>query len=167
MDEAVAPAAPVAIAPVRKSHVAGVHPLLLELLELCRDMVPLVQQGFGDTEAGFRLVSDAERVIARTEREIQRQLAVPTRQKSSFFGRVGNHYDFEVTVYKVLQRQHFCRIEGRDRIGRRMVVRVATDEEVLVSPGETVMFRGRVKAHRAIFGEPVTCIETTSGVMRV
>ena len=109
----------------------------------------------------------AERVIARAERESLRLWgAMPP--KSGFFGRVGNHYDFEITVKKVYERARHYRLEGRDRLGRRVIIRVKKDEDPFsISAGETIFFRGRILAHRALFGAPVNYIEATSGVIKI
>lgn len=149
----------------RKHSADGLYAMTYALLEVCRQMLPLVRSGYGDTSEGERLVGAAEQVITRTECELQQQRAVPVRQRSGYFGRVGNHYDFEITLFKVLQRQKFSRLEGRDRPGRRIAVRLNIDEDSpAVRPGETVFFRGRVKSHRFLLGEPVTYIEATSQV---
>ena len=146
---------------------AGASPLLVALLESCKAMLPLVRQHYADTPAGDPVIVAAERVIARAERESLRLWGVMP-PKSGFFGRVGNHYDFEITVKKVHERVRHYRMEGRDRLGRRVIIRLKKDEnEFSISSGETIFFRGRVLAHRALFGAPVNYIEATSGVIKV
>jgi hypothetical protein len=146
---------------------AVASPLVASLLESCKAMLPLVRQHYADTPAGDSVILAAERVIARAERESLRLWgAMPP--KSGFFGRVGNHYDFEITVKKVYERARHYRMEGRDRLGRRVIIRVKKDEDPFsISAGETVFFRGRILAHRALFGAPVNYIEATSGVIKV
>ena len=109
----------------------------------------------------------AERASERAENQSLRLWgAMPP--KSGFFGRVGNHYDFEIVVKRVYERTRHYRVEGRDRLGRRVIIRVHKDEnEFSVSPGETILFRGRILTHRALFGAPVNYIEATSGVVTV
>lgn len=142
-------------------------PLLAALLESCKAMLPLVRQHYADTPAGDPVIMAAERVIARAERESLRLWGVMP-PKSGFFGRVGNHYDFEITVKKVHERARHYRMEGRDRLGRNVIIRVKKDEDPFsISAGETIFFRGRILAHRALFGAPVNYIEATSGVIKI
>lgn len=149
----------------KKLPTDSVNLLLNSLMEVCCQLLPLVQRELGESPDGILLVGNAQRVIAKVERYLQVQ-AAPVRQRSGYFGRVGNHYDFEITLFNVLQRQRFWRLEGRDRLGRRIAVRLEHDEDrIHVARGEVVYFRGKIKAHRFLFGEPVTYIEATSQVI--
>ena len=151
-----------------ESSPARVSPSVSALLEACKAMLPLVRRHCAGTQEGDSVIQAAERAIARAERGSPRSWKGHPQQKSGFFGRIGNHYDFEISVVRVRERLRFYRLEGSDRLGRRVVIRVKKGEE---SPsfegGESVFLRGRVLAHRTLFGEPVTYIEATSGVMKV
>jgi hypothetical protein len=142
--------------------------LLPALLESCRAMLPLVSRhcaGDADAEA---IIKAAERVIDRAEREARHTLKGGLQHRHGFFGRLGNHYDFEITISSVREKELIIRCEGQDRQGRRMVARIRKGDESLdAEAGDTIFFRGRVIAHRALFGEPVTHIEVTSGVMKI
>lgn len=148
-------------------NAAVASPIVAALVESCKAMLPLVRQHCAGTPAGDSVIKAAVQAIARAENESVRSwVGVPP--KSAFFGRVGNHYDFEITIGKVLERARHYRLEGRDRLGRRVIIRVNKDEnEVSVSAGDTVFFRGRVLAHRALFGDAVNYFEAISGVMKV
>jgi hypothetical protein len=130
-------------------------------------MLPLVRHHYAGTPDGDPVIMAAERAIERAENQSLRLWgAMPP--KSGFFGRVGNHYDFEIVVKRVYERVRHYRVEGRDRLGRRVIIKVRKDEnEFSVFAGETIFFRGRMLAHRALFGAPVNYIEATSGVMKV
>jgi hypothetical protein len=131
-------------------------------------MLPLVRAHCAGTEEGDAAIQAAERAIARAEKESHRSRKGHSRQKSGFFGRIGNHYDFAISVARVQERLRFYRLEGSDRLGRRVIVRVRKgDEPFSVEGGTSVFFRGRVLAHRTLFREPVTYIEATSGVLKV
>ena len=142
-------------------------PVVAELLEACKAMLPLVRGYCAGVEGVDAVVGNAERAIERAESDSLRHWgAMPP--KSGFFGRVGNHYDFEITVKRTHERTRHYRIEGRDRLGRRVIIRVVKDEEGLsVTAGEVIFFRGRILAHRALFGAPVNYIEATSGVVKL
>lgn len=156
------------ISPDEGSRSAAVSsPLMDALLESCKAMLPLVCRHYAGTPEGESVIMAAERAIERAENQSLRLWgAMPP--KSGFFGRVGNHYDFEIVVKRVYERTRHYRVEGRDRLGRRVIIRVHKDEnEFSVSPGETILFRGRILTHRALFGAPVNYIEATSGVVTV
>lgn len=148
--------------PARVSHSQSA------LLEACRAMLPLVRAHCAGTGEGDAAISAAERAIARAEKEFPRSWKGHAQPKSGFFGRIGNHYDFSISVARVQERLRFYRLEGSDRLGRRVVVRVRKgDEPLSAEGGASVFLRGRVLAHRTLFGEPVTYIEATSGVLKV
>lgn len=146
---------------------AVASPVLAELLEACKAMLPLVREYCAGVEGVDAVVGNAERAIERAENNSLRHWgAMPP--KSGFFGRIGNHYDFEITVKRMHERTRHYRIEGRDRLGRRVIIRVVKNEEGLsVTAGEVIFFRGRILAHRALFGAPVNYIEVTSGVIKL
>ncbi len=143
-------------------------PLIQALLDTCRAMLPFVQvHSSGDAHAEA-IIKAAERVMDRAEREARHSYKGGIQHRHGFFGRVGNHYDFEIVLASVREKDWILRCEGQDRQGRKMVVRVKKgDEPFDAEAGDTVFFRGRVIAHRALFGEPVTHIEVTSGVMKI
>jgi len=143
-------------------------PLVQSLLETCRAMLPLVRRhcdGDPDAEA---ILQAAERVIVRGDRETSNARKGSQLQRHGFFGRIGNHYDFEIVLASVREKQWIIRCEGQDRQGRKIIVRVKKgDEPFAAHVGGSIFFRGRVIAHRTLFGEPVTHIEATSGVLNV
>lgn len=152
----------------REIATARANPTLTALLAACRTMLSLVSKHCAGTEEGDAAISAAERAIARAEKEFPRTWKGHAQPKSGFFGRIGNHYDFAVSVARVHERLRFYRMEGSDRLGRRVIVRVRKgDEPLSVDGGASVFFRGKVLAHRTLFGEPVTYIEATSGVLKV
>lgn len=142
--------------------------LVQSLLETCRAMLPLVYRhcaGDADAEA---IIKAAEKVLVRADREARQTPKGGLQQRQGFFGRVGNHYDFEILLSSVREKEWLIRCEGQDRQGRKMVVRVKKGEEPFAAEaGDTIFLRGRVIAHRALFGDPVTHIEVTSGVLKI
>lgn len=158
------------LTPVEKAYHlsnAGLRPVLNALMESCRLMLPTVRQQLAGTAEGDEMIHAAERALARAEQEMRKPQKGGLLQKHGYFGRIGNHYDFEVSVLSVQVKDQFIRCEGEDRQGRRMVVRVKKDDESFTAmQGDTIFFRGRIMSHRPLFGMPVTHIEVTSGVMK-
>ncbi len=153
---------------VRQSAIASTYPVLYDLLEVCKSMLPLLKASHAGTPELDSLLQSAEGAIARAENELNRGWKKHPLQKSGFFGRVGNHYDFEIHLSKVQERVRIFRCEGRDRVGRMVIVRIAKHEEPLsLESGEAIFFRGKVQDHRVLHGEPVTFIEVTSGVLKI
>lgn len=138
------------------------------LLESCRAMLPLVRSHCAADAEAQEIMKAAEKAVVRAERELRQAAKGGLQHRQSYFGRLGNHYDFEMLLSSVREKEWFIRCEGQDRQGRKMVIRVKKGEEPLTAAaGDTIFFRGRVIAHRALFGEPVTHIEVTSGVLKI
>jgi hypothetical protein len=153
---------------LRETAIASSYPVLYDLLESCKTMLPLLKESHAATPELDSLVQSAEKAIARAERELNRGWKKHPLQKSGFFGRVGNHYDFEIHLNKVHERVKIFRCEGRDRVGRVVVVRIMKQEEPFsFESGETIFFRGKIRDHRLLHGEPVTFIDATSGVLKL
>jgi hypothetical protein len=134
-----------------------------DLLEACKAMLPLVRRYCSDSAADHVLRS-AERAIARAERENLLSGETPPQQKKTYFGSVGKRYDFQVEVVDVQEKLWAYRLESRDRFGRRVVVRVKKDGDTPpMEVGESIFFRGKVRAHRAVFGMQTTYVEAISG----
>ncbi|MDD2318420.1 MAG: hypothetical protein PHO83_00030 [Geobacteraceae bacterium] len=162
------PTKPMSAEEVRQGETAATNSVLAALLKACRSMLPLVQECHAGTSAGDSIIRQAERAIARAESEIKRGWKKHPQQKSGFFGRIGNHYDFEIHVSKTQERVHIYRYEGHDRVGRMVVVRVKKQEEPLsLEVGDLVFLRGKVQDHRLFHGEPVTYIDATSGILKI
>jgi hypothetical protein len=86
----------------------------------------------------------------------------------SFFGKIGWHYDFLVTIAKLHVWGSIVYLEGTDRSGRNVLLRVPDEgEQVDVDTGETVVVRGKVSAHDTLFEVPFTLIEATSGIEKL
>lgn len=150
---------------VRQRAIASTYPALYELLEVCKSMLPLIRENQPDNEP---LIEGAERAIARAESELNRGWKKHPLHNAGFFGRLGNHYDFEIHVDKVQNRVRTYRCIGRDRLARLVIVQIQKDEELLcIEPGGNIFFRGKVQDHRLLHGEPVTYIEATSGILKV
>lgn len=150
---------------VRQSAIASSYPVLYDLLEACKSLLPLCKAGTPESDS---IIQAAEKAILRAEKELNRGWKKHPLQKSGFFGRVGNHYDFEIHLGKVQERVKIYRCEGRDRVGRMVIVRIVKGEELpLLEPGMTIFFRGKVRDHRLFHGEPVTFIDVTSGVIKI
>jgi hypothetical protein len=148
---------------VRQKAIASTCPVLYELLEVCKSVLPLIKETQNDP-----LIRDAERAIARAESELNRGWKKHPLHNAGFFGRLGNHYDFEIRVDKVQERVRAYRCVGRDRMGRLVTVQIQKGEEPLsFEAGESIFFRGKIQDHSLLHGEPVTCIEATSGVLKV
>jgi hypothetical protein len=153
---------------VRQSAMASSYPVLYDLLEACKSMLSLCKEGHAGTPGSDSILQSVERAITRAENELNRGWKKHPLQKSGFFGRMGNHYDFEIHLSKVQERQKIYRCEGRDRVGRLVVVRIVKDEEPLsLESGETIFFRGKIADHRLFHSEPVTFIDVTSGVLKI
>jgi hypothetical protein len=161
-------AKPIVSEEVRQRAIASTYPVLYDLLESCKSMLSLFQENQACTPENASIIQDAERAIARAERELNRGWKKHPLQKSGFFGRLGNHYDFEIHVDKIQERVRSYRCVGRDRVGRLVIVRIDRDEEPFpIEPGGSIFFRGKVEDHRLLHGEPVTYIEATSGILKV
>ncbi|MDD2337901.1 MAG: hypothetical protein PHD01_15165 [Geobacteraceae bacterium] len=159
---------PVYTEKVRQRAISSTYPVLYDLLEVCKSMLPLIKETHPGTPENDSIVKDAERAIARAESELNRGWKKHPLHNAGYFGRLGNHYDFEIHVDKVQDRVRAYRCVGRDRMGRLVIVQIQRDEEPLpFEAGESMFFRGKVQAHRLLYGEPVTYIEATSGVLKV
>ena len=153
---------------VRQRAIASTYPALYDLLEVCKSMLPLIRANHTGRPEIDPLIQGAEQAIARAESELNRGWKKHPLHNAGFFGRLGNHYDFEIHVDKVQQRVRTYRCIGRDRLGRLVIVQIRKDEELLCfEAGESIFFRGKVQDHRLLHGEPVTYIEATSGVLKV
>jgi len=153
---------------VRLSAIASSYPVLYALLESCKSLLPLCKGGHAGTPEGDAIIQAAEKAILRAEKELNRGWKKHPLQKSGFFGRVGNHYDFEIHLGKIQERMKLYRCEGRDRVGRMVIVRIVKGEEPLsLESGVTIFFRGKVRDHRLLHSEPVTFIDATSGVIKI
>ena len=134
-----------------------------DLLEACKAMLPLVRRHCSGATVDH-VLRCAERAIARAERENMLSGETPSQQKKTYFGSVGKRYDFQVEVVDVQEKLWAYRLESRDRFGRRVVVRVKKDGDTPpMEVGESIFFRGKVRAHRAVFGMQTTYVEAISG----
>jgi len=150
---------------VRRSAIASSCPALYDLVESCKSLLPLCKAG---TPGSDSIIQAAEKAILRAEKELNRGWKKHPLQKSGFFGRLGNHYDFEIHLGKIQERMKIYRCEGRDRVGRMVIVRIMKGEEPLsLAPGVTIFFRGKIRDHRLFQSEPVTFIDATSGVIKI
>ena len=150
---------------VRRSAIASSYPVLYDLLESCKSLLSLCTAG---TPESVSIIQSAEKAILRAEKELNRGWKKHPLQKSGFFGRVGNHYDFEINLGKIQERMKIYRCEGRDRVGRLVIVRIVKGEELpCLEPGVTFFFRGKVRDHRLFHSEPVTFIDVTSGIIKI
>jgi hypothetical protein len=87
---------------------------------------------------------------------------------SSFFGKIGWHYDFLITIIKLHVWGSIVYFEGSDRSGRNVLLYVPDQEEpVKVETGVTIVVRGKVSAHDTFFEVPFTFIEATSGIEKL
>lgn len=153
---------------VRQSAIASSNPALYDLLESCKSLLPLCKECHAGTPEKDSIIQAAEKAILHAEKELNRGWKKHPLQKSGFFGRVGNHYDFEIHLGKIQERMKIYRCEGRDRVGRMVIVRIGKGEEPLsLDPGVTIFFRGKIRDHRLFHGEPVTFIDATSGVIKL
>ena len=153
---------------VRLKAIASTYPVLYDLLEMCKSMLPLIRENHAGLPENDPIIQGAERAIARAENELNRGWKKHPLHNSGFFGRLGNHYDFEIHVDKIQERVRAYHCVGRDRMGRLVIVQIQKDEEPLpFQAGENMFFRGKVLEHRLLHGEPVTYIEATSGVLKV
>ena len=112
---------------VRQRAIASTYPVLYELLVACKSMLPLLQENHAGMSESEPIIQHAERAIARAESELNRGWKKHPLQKSGFFGRLGNHYDFEIQVEKVQERVRTYRCVGRDRVGRQVIVQIEKD----------------------------------------
>ncbi len=147
----------------------GVRSVRQELLLACKAMLPVVCSHYFGSHDGDRIIGIAERAIEHAEKKVSDSPGQSLPDKvPGCFGKVGKHYDFKirVDVFHKLGREVY--LEGQDRLARRMLIRVTEHEEpVAVEEGESVLLRGRILAHDAIFGVPFTYIELTSEISRI
>jgi hypothetical protein len=139
-----------------------------ELLEACKALMGVVSSRMHGSHDGDRLIRQAEGAIARAEKnEATESDEGRQDKKSRCFGKVGKHYDFIVRVERKHAWGEEVYLEGRDRSGRSMLIRVAKQEDsVSVQEGESIFFRGLVQGHDTVFAIPFTYIETTSEVTK-
>jgi hypothetical protein len=139
---------------------------LSALLDACHSMLPLVREHRDEAPETDALIRKAERALVRAERELIKGQRRKLKQRSNFFGRVGNHYDFEITVSKIQERVSIYRCEGWDKAGRMVVVRIGKDKDLpSLEIGDCIFFRGKIREHRLFHGEAVTYIDVTSGIL--
>jgi len=139
-----------------------------ELLEACKALMGVVTSRLHGSHDGDRLIRQAERAMARAEKnEATESDEGRQDKKSGCFGKIGKHYDFIVRVERTHAWGEEVYLEGHDRSGRSMLIRVAKQEEsVSVQEGESIFFRGLVQAHDTVYAIPFTYIEATSEVTR-
>jgi hypothetical protein len=132
-------------------------------------MLPVVCSHYFGSHEGDRVIGIAERAIARAEKGIPTATEPSQPDKvAGCFGKVGKHYDFKIRIDGVHKLGQEVYLEGEDRLARRMLIRVTEQEEpVTVEVGESVLLRGRILAHDAIFGVPFTYIELTSEITKI
>jgi hypothetical protein len=145
------------------------EPVIRDLVNACKTMLPIVSRHCAGTSNGDLVVKMAERAIACAENiGITAWDKGEEKNKLGCFGIVGRHYDFKITITKSLDWDEEYHYEGQDPLGRKIRIRLTDkDELVAVDAGEVIYIRGQVVAHRSIFGEPVTIIESTSAVTKV
>ncbi|HKZ15879.1 MAG TPA: hypothetical protein VJ161_00245 [Geobacteraceae bacterium] len=89
-------------------------------------------------------------------------------KKDSFFGKVGKHYDLEITVDGIFDWDQRCYLEAHDQAGRRMLIHVTEQEESLtIKEKDSIFFRGQVLSHSTIFGITLTFVKTTSNIVKI
>jgi hypothetical protein len=89
-------------------------------------------------------------------------------KKDSFFGKIGKHYDLELTVDGVFDWDQRSYLGAHDQVGRRMLIHVTDQEETLtIKENESIFFRGQVLSHDIIFGITVTFVKTTSNIVKI
>jgi hypothetical protein len=140
-----------------------------ELLQACKAMLPVVCSHYFGSHEGDRVIGIAEKAIARAEKRIP-DVTEPVKpdKMTGCFGKVGKHYDFKIRTDGVHRLGQEIYLEGQDRLGRRMLIRVTEQEEpVAVEAGESVLLRGKILAHDIVFGVPFTYIELTSEITKI
>ncbi|RQW88494.1 MAG: hypothetical protein EHM79_05575 [Geobacter sp.] len=153
---------------VRKKAIASTYPVINDLLEVCKSMLPLFRENLSGLPGSDTVIHDAERAISRAESELNRGWKRHPLHKAGFYGRIGNHYDFEIHVDKVQERVRSYRCLGRDRVGRLVIVQIRKGEEpLLFEAGDSIFFRGQVQDHRLLHGEPGTYIEATTDILNI
>ncbi len=152
-----------------KKTIYGVRSVRQELLRACKAMLPVVCSHYFGSHDGDTVIGIAERAIARAEKR-EPTSTVPSQpdRVAGCFGKVGKHYDFKLRVDGVHRLGGEVYLDGEDRLGRRMLIRVTEREEpVTVEAGESVLLRGKILAHDSIFGAPFTFIELTSEITKI
>ncbi len=147
----------------------GAKSVRQELLQACKAMLPVVCSHYFGSHEGDRVIDIAERAIERAEKKVPDATEGEKPDKmTGCFGKVGKHYDFKISAEAVHQLGREVYLEGKDRLGRRMLVLVSEQEEPLtVEPGESVLLRGKIIAHDTMFGAPFTFIELTSEITKI
>lgn len=83
--------------------------------------------------------------------------------KTAYFGTIGKHYDFMFTLVGKYNWGKDCFIEGHDRSGHKLLIRVENAEDWDgLGIEEIVVVRGQILAHDKLFGEEVTYVESSS-----
>jgi hypothetical protein len=88
-------------------------------------------------------------------------------KKDAFFGKIGKHYDLELTVDGVFDWDQGCYLGAHDQVGRRMLIRVTEQEEPLaIEENDSIFFRGQVLSHSKFFEIMLTFVKTTSNIIK-
>jgi hypothetical protein len=153
----------------KKESANIMEPVIRDLVNACKTMLPMVSRHYAGTPNGELVIKMAARAIASAENIGSTAWDKGgEKNKPGCFGLVGRHYDFKIAITKVLDWGEEYHYEGRDPLGRNVRIRVTEQDDLIaVDPGEVIYIRGQVVAHGSCFGEPVTVIETTSGLTKV
>lgn len=137
-----------------------------ELLKVCREMVEYIRHDIVASPEKGGIISRAEEALKRAECEIQSSAKRPASR--IFFGRLGSHYDFRITVRNVLKSGEEYSLSCYDGRGRDYGVRLRhEDVEFEIRSGLLLYFRGRVTDQRIADDTPVTFVEVVSMVKNI
>ncbi len=88
--------------------------------------------------------------------------------KKLYFGAIGKHYDFMVSVVGKHKWGLDYFVAGDNHSGCKMLFRVMNHENwIEFKVGDDIVIRGQVLAHDMLFGEPITYIETSLAPSRI
>ncbi len=138
-----------------------------DILKICEDVLDFLKKDPSGRPKKRVLASQLQAAI-EAESRMRGKKKKSQQRDVSYFGHLGRHYDFVLTVQRFQLRAYGYRIECSDALGRAYTVKAQEDEvSFLLKPGMHLFFRGRVTAKRSIYKKPVTFLQVVSGLKKV
>jgi hypothetical protein len=137
-----------------------------DILKICREVLDYLKNDPSGRPKKKLLAKELQAALEAESKDtdVKRKL----NRNSSYFGQLGRHYDFTLTVERVQRREYGYRIECVDWKGRAYTAKAKYDSvSFLLKTGMYVFFRGQVTAKRSINKRQVTFLEVVSGLQKI